>query len=63
MLDVKKDDYRNKASLEFFLSVLYAYDKLPDSTDYAIKQAIIARNANEEIKVNKIIIFINMQEL
>jgi hypothetical protein len=48
----KPENYSRKKSLNFFLSVLYAFNKQPDSTDYAIKQAIIANNAQSEARLN-----------
>jgi two-component sensor histidine kinase len=59
--DVEKDQYSQRASLYFFLSALYAYNNQPDSTDFAIKQAIIARNANDEVRVNKKIVELQTQ--
>jgi len=47
------DNYSRKKSLNFFLSVLYAYNNQPDSTDYAIKQAIIANNSQSELRFNE----------
>lgn len=50
---LKKDDYEQRLGLSFFLSVLYAYNQQPDSTDVAIKQAVIANNALAELKTNE----------
>ncbi|MEM6515007.1 MAG: histidine kinase [Bacteroidota bacterium] len=49
----KLKSYSRKKSLYFFLSVLYAHNGQPDSTDYAIKQAIIANNAQSEARLNE----------
>lgn len=49
----KPEDYSRKKSLNFFLSVLYAHNRQPDSTNYAIKQAIIANNAQSESRFNE----------
>ncbi|MEN1784920.1 MAG: histidine kinase [Bacteroidota bacterium] len=45
-------DFSRKKALNYFLSVLYAYNGQPDSTDYAIKQAITASNAQDVAKIN-----------
>ncbi len=47
-----KEDFSRRKALNYFLSVLYAYNQQPDSTDYAIKQAIIASNAQDVAKIN-----------
>ncbi|MFP2995144.1 histidine kinase [Spongiivirga sp. MCCC 1A20706] len=59
--DAREEDHSQKSSLNFFLSVLYAYNNQPDSTDFAIKQAIINRNANEEVKIDKKMIELQTQ--
>ncbi|GAB5476060.1 MAG: hypothetical protein Mars2KO_41590 [Maribacter sp.] len=46
------EDFSRRKALNYFLSVLYAYNQQPDSTDYAIKQAITASNAQDVVKIN-----------
>ncbi len=53
LASTRAKDYSRKKSLNFFLSVLYAHNKQPDSTDYAIKQAVIANNSQSELRFNE----------
>lgn len=53
LASTKPKDYSRKKGLNYFLSVIYAYNKQPDSTDYAIKQAVIANNAQSESRFNE----------
>lgn len=55
------ENYSRIKSLNFFLSVLYAHNQQPDSTDFAIKQAIRANNAQSELRLNQSIAKIQTQ--
>ncbi len=50
---IDSTEYDKKLGTNYFLSVLYAYNNQPDSTDYAIKQAVIANNALAEGRTNE----------
>lgn len=53
LANLKPDDFEKRLGINYFLSVLYAYNQQPDSTDYAIKQAVIANNNLFEIRTNE----------
>lgn len=53
ILGLGADDHNWEQSAYYLMNVLYAYNNQPDSADYALKQAIIAGNAGDEIRINK----------